>query len=231
LKVRLAFVWLVLALWVSGPSPLRAEGAPRSGEFVVDRIILEVGAAGAQGADIRIVTRYELEVEARLILAERSRSVESAGSDLSPRFLSVILVAITNQILMVDESTRLQLVTPSDQQLAAERDALEQRLGGPGSLARFFELTGAPPDLLEHLIWRRVVAEEFIRQNIRLAVSVTDEELEQAYQQGNHPFGQLPLPEIRGQLEAYILAQRQREHLEQWLGDVRRRSRIRVIEP
>jgi hypothetical protein len=209
------------------PSPVRAED--HADEVVVDRVVAVVGAAGERGSALRIVTAFELEVEARLMLAERARSVDAASARLDAQLLDTVLGSIVNQLLLSEEAARLQLVTVSDEQIAAERGSLEERLGGPGSIERFCAITSASSGLIDDIVRRRLVAAEFVQQNIQLASSVSDADVEDAFLAGNHPFGDRPLEEIREQLEAFILARRQRQRLEQWLEDARERSVIRII--
>jgi hypothetical protein len=229
MRSLLTSLCLVLAAISLMPQTSRAEA--RQGEVVVDRVLVVLGIAGTESEDLRIVTAFELEVEARLVLAERSRSVELASSDIDERFLNAVLEGIVNQYLLVDEAMRLQLVAPEEGQLAAKREELETRLGGPGALARFSDITRAPSELIDQIIRRRFMAEEFVLQNIQLAFSVTDAELREAHEQGDHPFTNQAFEEIRGQLEAVILARRQRRRLEEWLDEARRRSRVRRIDP
>jgi len=220
-------VALVGALFLI-PFDARAE-APAA-EVLVDRIVVVVGAVGEQGAELRIVTAYELEIEARLLLAERTRSLDSALRHLDARFLNTVQETIVNQLLIVGEATRLQLVEVDEEEIIAEREALEQRLGGADAIERFCSLTHATSELVEEIIRRRVVARLFIQNNVQLSFSVTENELMEVHRDGAHPFDDRPLEEIRGQLEAFILARRQRQRLQEWLDDARERSRIRVLE-
>lgn len=222
--------WLALVPLLLLPAA-RAGAEARVDDVLVDRVVVVVGAVGEQGAELRIVTAFELEVEARLLLAERTRSLDAALRNLDSRFLGTVRDTIVNQLLIVGEATRLQLVTLEDDAVAAERQSLEARLGGPGSIERFCSLTHASNDLVDQIIRRRLLATSYIQQNIQLSFTVTESDLVEAHRDGNHPFGDRDLEEIRGQLQAFILARRQRQRLVEWLQESRERSRIRVIEP
>lgn len=224
---------LAAALAVGLFAPAAAWSETDAGdETVVDRVVAIVGAAGDQGRDLRIVTAFELEVETSLVIAERAHRLDVLGVARPPqRLLDAVLETIVSHLLIEEEAAELELVTLSDAEVAAERAALEQRLGGPGSLERFRQATGAPAELIDSIVRRRALVAAFIRRNLQAGASVTDLDVEEAYRRGDHPFGNRPLDEIRPALEAYLVATRQREQLSQWLREARRRSRVTIVPP
>lgn len=199
---------------------------------IVDRVVAVVGAAGERGRDVRLVTAFELEVEARLLLAERAHSVRGATTgDLPAELLETTLQTTISHLLIEAEAARLQLVSVSRDEIEAERRQSEERISGENALERFQRATGAPDDLLSSIYRRRALVTAFIQQNIQLSTRATEEQVEAVYESGDHPFGDRPLEEIRGALEAFITARSQRERLAEWLEDARARSRIRLIPP
>ncbi len=223
---------LTLVLWlalVSLAGSVAAETTDAE-ERIVDRVVAVVGSAGERGADARIVTAFELEVEARLVLAERARSIESASHRvLSDRLLEAVLETIVNHLLIEGEAERLELVSLDDEDVLAERRAIEQRVGAEGSLEGLRESLGAPVELIDAIVRRRALVAIFIRNNVQLTVTVTDEDVDGVYRSGDHPFGDRPLEEVRDALEALVVARRHRERLARWLSDARSRSWVRII--
>lgn len=199
-------------------------------EIVVDRVLAVVGAPGERGQEVRIITAYELDIEARLMVAERAQNADAASQTSLPQgLLDSVLETVIRQFLIEAEATRLQLVALTDEDLWAERERIEASLGGQGSLDRFTEVTGAPPDLVNAIVWRRAFVDSFIRQNFQMSSSVSDEEIESAYERGEHPFGDRPLEQIRPSLEAYLIAIRQQEQIETWLEEARGRNRVSFL--
>jgi hypothetical protein len=224
------------ALAALAPAAAGAEAAAPPGEagdeVEVDRVLAVVGGAGDRGRDLRIVTAFELEVETALVIAERAHTVDVVGTVRPPqRLLDAVLETIISHLLIEEEAAGLDLDSASDAEVAAERAALEARLGGAGSLARFGQALGAPADLVDAIVRRRALVSAFVRSNFQFGTSVTDLDVDDAYRRGEHPFGDRPLEEIRPSLEAYIVATRQREQLSQWLREARRRSRVWIIPP
>ena len=225
-------VVVIVACWCGvvlfGKPVFAEDAAAPDGEFIVDRVVAFVGAAGDRGADLWIVTAYEQEIEARLMLAERLHGVEAAVErELPERFLTSVLRTIINHLLIQSEATRLDLVAVSDEEVAAERQLIEERLRN--TIAHFCTVSRAPVQLVEAIVQRRALVASFIRRNIHLVTQVTDDELHQTYTSGEHPFGDRPLEEIRAPLEAYIIATNQRQRLSDWIRDARRRNRVRMI--
>lgn len=226
LKIPLGMILLLAALTLAAPALGQDEGWQ-----VVDRVVVVVGAAGERGQDAEMVTSYELEVEAMLVLAERARSAEAARPEaLTESFLDAVLENLIHHLLIVSEASRLELVTLSDEEIASERQEIGERLG-EGGLERFIEVTGLTGEIIDSIVRRRALVAAFIQRNVNLSVRVTDADIEALYRQGEHPFGDRPLGELRESLEALITARRQRERLTGWLTDARRRSWVRVIPP
>jgi hypothetical protein len=210
-------------------SAAAAESA-RGDEVLVDRVVAVVEADRGAEEDGEVVTLFELLVEARLLVAERARSVDVAAVEPPERLLRAVLRVLVDQILIRREAARLELASVSDEDVGRERRTVETRLGGPGSIDRFTASTGAPPELLEATIRRRATVARFVARNVALAVRVTDAEVEAAHREGGHPFEGRPLEEVRDEMEALLVARRQRQRLDEWLRDLRRRSRVRFIE-
>jgi hypothetical protein len=224
---RLAAVVVSLSI-ASGDAAAEAESSTE----IVDRVVAVVSGISERGSDVRIITAFELEVEARLLLAERAHSVSGATTEPVPEtLLQTTLDTIIGHLLIEGEAARLRLVTISTQDIAAERQLSEERLGGEGALERFQRATGAPEDLVTAIFRRRALVAAFVEQNIQLTTRITDEQVEETFHSGDHPFGDRPLEEIRGAIEAFLTASSQRERLGEWLEDARGRSRIRLIPP
>lgn len=201
-----------------------------TGETVVDRVVAVVGAAGDRSQDLRIVTDFELEVEAQLLLAERAHSVEVAlGRPVPEQLRESVLETVINYLLIESEASRLALVSVSDSEVTAERHVIELRAGGEGALEQLRQRTGAPEELIDTIIRRRALVSLFIQRNIQLVAPITELDVEEAFTEGDHPFGDRPLEEIRSSIETFLTARRQRERLTQWLENARRRSRIWII--
>ncbi len=227
---RYRWVLAGCALCSIGVAALPSAAEQSSSETIVDRVVVIVGAAGQRGNEVEIVTAYELEVEARLILAERFHRVDAAAAQpLTERLLERVRDMLIEHLLIVSEATRLELVSLSDEEIGTVRRDLEQRLGGEGNLDLFRDAVDAPEDLIEAIIQRRALVESFVRQNIQPAARVSTADIDEAYREGEHPFGDRPLEEIRTFLEAYLTARRQTQRLRQWLDDARRRNRVRII--
>jgi hypothetical protein len=197
---------------------------------VVDRVVAIVGAAGDRGAELHIVTLVELNLEARLVVAERTAALNSAlNVEITPGLQESVLRGIINELLMVAEAQRLELAALRPDEIAEERAALANRLGGPAGLALFEQLTGAPTELINAIVQRRVVARRFIQRNIRSVTPVSAADVETLYRSGDHPFRDRPLEEVRSSLEAILVAQQRQERLTEWLAEARRRSRVRIL--
>ena len=226
---RIESVLFVAGLALLQPSaPAQAE-VSRGDEVLVDRVVAVVEPSRAHGEESEVVTRFELDVETRLVLSERARSLGAVAAEPPSTLVSAVLRTIVDQILIRREAERLELASVSDDEVARERAALESRLGGPGSLDRFGEMTGAPAGLIDAIVRRRATVARFIARNVALAVRVTDAEVAAAYAAGDHPFAGRPFDEVRDEVEAYVVALRQQQRLAEWLRDLRRRSRVRVL--
>ena len=229
LRLRAPGWALVLLAW--WPAAVEAQtGAAPSTEVVVDRVVAIVGAAGDRGAELHIVTLVELNVEARLVVAERTSALNSALTvEITPGLQESVLAGIIDQLLLVAEAQRLELAAVGPDDIDEERAALANRLGGPAGLDLFQRLTGAPAELVNAIVQRRVVARQFMQRHVRSVTPVSTDEVDALYRNGDHPFGDRPLEEVRGSLEAILVARQRQEGLAEWLAGARRRSRVRIL--
>ena len=217
-----------LAVLLASGSAAAERGEGR--EVVVDRIVAVVEGDVGRSEEARIVTRFELVVEARLALAERARSVEAASVEPPQSLLDAVLRTILDEMLVQREAEILGAGTVPAAVIAAERRALEGRLGGPGSLERFRQVAGASQDLIDAIVARRAAVREELARQVALSGSITEAELRQALDSPGHPFEGRQLEEVRDELEAYLVGRREQERLSSWLEELRARTRVRLID-
>jgi len=122
----------------------------------------------------------------------------------------------------------------ADAQLAELR---RERFPGPDTLARALESAGVTAAELSRYLLEQLAVLRFIDARFGPAVVIGEEEL-QAYYAGRFTderkaAGGTPVPpfeEVRGQIEEVLRAERIDRLLDQWLQEVKARSRIVYIE-
>jgi len=203
-------------------------GRGQRGELV-DRVVAVVSPIDDRGEGVRIVTLFELTVEARLERAERARSIEAARAEPTADELRAVLRRLVDALLVEGEAARLALDTVSADDLTRERLSLSRRLGGEGAIERFRAVSEAPEELIVSTIRRRAIVTRLLQGNVGLSENVTEAAVEAAYAAGDHPFVGQPLEEVRRELRALLAAGQRREQFARWLEEIRSQHRVQLI--
>jgi hypothetical protein len=204
-----AMWWAVVALALAAPSP--PSGAP----VVVEKVLAVVGNAPVLASDVTLARDVQLLVrdpdegedhyrarllDARIRLELQYRDLETSG------------------VLY-----RLRLDTDT-----ALRD-LTERAGGADALSARLAEGGFTSEDLEQLALRLAAARAYTEERLRPAVSVSLEEIQQAYDRLVHdqlePAGApVPsLPEVQERLRAVLVERKLNDEIERWLDTARGR--------
>jgi len=237
-SVGLAWVGLaslVSAVWLAVPASSFAQAssstqvppppsARRTGP--VEALVAVVGArTPSQGASV--VLASDVELVAALALARGG----VASATPTPALLQAALDQIIGEVLIRREALRLGASSPSPEQIAQQRDALERSIGGSAALEALLSRLHVDQDEIEVLAERRAVVEQFLGANLEGASAVTEADIEEAYLEAAHPFAGRPLDEVREALRVWLRMTLVDAYVARWLETLRGRTDVNVVRP
>jgi hypothetical protein len=122
--------------------------------------------------DRRVITLSLLDQEARLAFVEHG-AIDDTTAPLDAAKRRAALSYLTNQILLENEAARLQVFEVSDQESADQQKALQSRFPSPAAFKAFLERFDISPDALDQSVRRRLRAERYLADRLRLVDSST----------------------------------------------------------
>jgi len=171
-----------IAALLAGASPAGAAPSDAQGAALpvrLDGIAAVVGAtAPSEGADI--VLHSDVELRARLSLANETLSGELPTGALPEALLAASLQEIIGELLIAREARRVQIALPTTADAQREKDRLVRAAGGAVRMATLLSDVGAREEELDAIARRRVLVAAFLRVNLEGVTTVTQAELEQA---------------------------------------------------
>lgn len=220
---------MLLACALAGAG--RAAAAPEPSWRRVDHVAAEVGAA--------VITRSELEAEARLALL-RARGADMARTAaLSQPLLTSVARAMVQRELLLAEARRLQVREASQEEVRARAAALLGLFESEADALRFFERIGfslpppgegdrTTPPALADVLRAEIQLERFVELRVRPSVVVRSAAVEACFVANRAHFETTPLEEARPAIEAAIREAAADKALATLLGQLARRTRVRV---
>lgn len=220
-------VGLVLGA-VVGSAP--AEGQGLGPWRRVDHVVAEVGPA--------VITRSELEAEARLALLRARGPDVARTAGLSEALLVSVLRGMVQRELLLAEARRLQIREASQDEVRVRARALLATFESEADALRFFERVGfslpaledaerTPPGLLD-LLRAEVQLERFVELRVRPTSVVRTADVAACYQADPGQFGGRTLEEARADIEAAIRETAGDRALAGLLVQLARRTPVRV---
>jgi hypothetical protein len=217
----------LLVLAALSPSPVRADEPVVAGALRIDGLVAVVGALAPAPGSISIL-RTDVELRARVALSGAG-AADAATASLPDSLLAATLEELLGEALIAHEAERLSLETPSATALRAERRRFEQKAGGAARLVELSRMLGVQERELETVVRRRALVNAFLEANLEGTLEVTDGELERAYTEGEHPFREQTLDEVREPLRRWLAQQRLERLVERWVKSLRDRTPHRVL--
>lgn len=213
----------ILAVW--GAVVSLAPGPDR----VVDYAVAEV--------DGRVVTRSELEAEARLTLLRAYGSEVARTAELSSELLAALLEAVVHRRLLLVELRRLQLERVPGAVLENARAALRARFASSKDHGAFWVEVGlarsgdgqggvAPP-ALQAILREEIAVDRFLDMRIRAGIVLDEEDVVRCFEANAGVFEGKQLDEVRGQIRARLRQGQEEAALDRLLGQLKDRTDVR----
>ncbi len=216
----LSIIWLSASV-ASADAPIVAGGVRADG-------IAAIVGGEAPGPGVELVLRTDVSLRARITMT--GRLGRPASSVPLPRELFIsTLEQLIGEALIAREAERVRVTPPSDQDVAREQERLVEEAGGLPNLRELVRRLGATMAEVDLIARRRALVASFLQANLEGTAVVTDGEVDRAYAEGDHPFVDRPLEEVREPLRLW-LARRAIDHaVARWVGVLRARTPVVLL--
>lgn len=223
LLVALAITALPCTLAAQAPAPAAATA------HAIDGVVAIVGGH-TPSVTTDVVLRSDVELRAVLAVAARSPDLPSLP-ELPPELLEATLQEILGELVIAREAMRLHAPEPSASQVERHRAEIVRSVGGEERFERLLARHGIAPEEIDALARRRAFVDAFLRANLEGSTRVSDARVEETYREGEHPFADRPLDEVRELLRAWIATEALQRDVRRWVEVLRSRTPMRVVVP
>jgi len=201
-----------------------------AGQFsvVLDEVVAVVAGRFQGSVPPQIVTRWDLEAECRL---ESIVRYGAAGVDrpVSKSLRAVVLERIVDESVIRREAVRLD---GGEVDEAAVDEAFSQLAGSLGEgddLEDLLEEAMVPLSKVRAILARKLVADRYVLDSLRLTMSFTESELESAFKNMSHPFEGAELEDVHDEFRDFLLEVKADQHREELIDDLATRCRIWIF--
>jgi len=184
----------------------------------------------APGPNVLIVLESDVALEARLRLTGRSSGPLPLDA-LPNALMRAQLDEIVGQMLIVREAERVRVSPPTNRDIARQRQQLADLAGGEARLMELARALGVRSEEFATIARRRATVQRFLRANLEGAAVVTDEEVERAYEAGDHPFIGQPFEEVREAMRVLLTRRAIDAAVQRWVTILRQRTPVRLLAP
>ncbi len=221
---RAASAALLAAVLAAVPAPSSA------GQFsvVLDQVVAVVAGRFQGSVPPRIVTRWDLEAECRL---ESILRYGAAGVDrpVSKSLRAAVLDRIVDENVIRREAVRLDGGEVDEGAIDDAFAALAGAVGEGEDLRALLEEALVPESKVRAILARRLVADRYVIDSLRLTMSFTESELEAAFTSMSHPFEGEDLEAVRDEFRDFLLEVKADQHREDLIDDLTTRCRIWIF--
>jgi hypothetical protein len=201
-----------------------------AGQFsvVLDQVVAVVAGRFQGSVPPQIVTRWDLEAECRL------ESIVRYGASGVDRPISKSLRAVTLERIVDESVIRREAVRLDGGEVeeASIDEAFSKLAGAPGEgvdLEDLLEEAMIPRSKVRAILARRLVADRYVLDSLRLTMSFTESELEAAFENMVHPFEGAELEDVHDAFRDFLLEVKADQHREELIDDLATRCRIWIF--
>ena len=144
---------------------------------------------------------------------------------------SAALKELIDQALLLAEARKLEILPPSDDEIARVYKKLRLRFGRPETFDLLKTRLALTDDEIEEQIKRQLLIHKLIEQRIHFFVFVTPEEIEAYYQDHPGEFKNQTPEEARKAIQEIRTAEKAQLKLKDYLDRLRAKANIRINHP
>lgn len=218
-KLLLAFLLLL--------APVASPASPSGEAALLDQVVAAVSPGGRSGHRT-LITRSDLELEARILFVSRGAAAAAAGQ-LPEDTLAAALDWLIAEHLLFSEAESLDVAAVEPAAIERELAALQARFGTTGAWEAFLraqEITGAD---LARIVRRRLVVDGYVGSRLRLGMSISQGEVKRAYEARRHEFEGKPWDWVEPRLRAQLEREKRESLVAALVRDLRSRAQVRVL--
>lgn len=222
--VRRLLLLLLLAS-VASPAGVRAD-AGAEGE-VIDQVVATIAPGGGRGLRT-LITRSDLELEARVVLVSRG-GILAADQPLPEETLAAVLDWLVSEHLLMAEAEQLEVAAVDPALVEKELAAFRARFEGEEAWGRFLRNLEVGEADLARIFRRRLAVDGYVASRLRLATSITEAEVRRAWEARRASFGDSSYEWVRPRLRAQLERERRESLVAAITADLRSRAEVRLL--
>ncbi|MDF1562679.1 MAG: hypothetical protein P1V51_06530 [Deltaproteobacteria bacterium] len=223
---RLPGTGLILGLALALPAAGHAQ--PRAPEGVVEGLG-ELAESVVLAVGERVVTRTELEFEARLVLVA-SGGVNAAFAELDAQTIASVQAYLINQLLILQEVERLGVFEVEPDEVSRELELLRQRFPSRQSFEVFLQSQDVSLDRVRAILERNLRVKRYLDTRVKMSVNVTDVDVRAFYEQEPTRFRGQPLERVREVIRGYLFEQRYKDAVQALMERLRKHGEVQQLE-
>lgn len=205
----------------------RADILEVPGSVRADGLAAVVGGL-APGPGVISIYRSDVTLRARFALL-RAGAAGAALGPLPRALLAASLDELVGEALVASESFRLSLAKPSAEQIRQERQRLALGVGGEAQLQEVARALQVNEAELLSIAEVRAVVSGFLTANLEGTLDISPSDLEQAFSEQSHPFGEGSFAELKEPLRAWLVQRRMQAAVARWVESLRQRTPFRRV--
>jgi len=211
-----AFAALVL---VAAP----ASGAPEP--ILLDGVVAAVAGKFQGTVPPQVITLWDLESECRI------ESIQRYGADgvdrpISKSLRATILEQIVDDTVILREAERLGSGDVEEEKIDEELERAAQAAGGMDRFTALLGEASIPIEKVRSILERRLVADRYVLDSLRLSMSYTEKDLRDAFETMSHPFKDRSLEEVHEEFVEYLLGEEAAAHRAELVSTLSERCHI-----
>lgn len=144
---------------------------------------------------------------------------------------SMAMKELIDQKLLLAEALKLEVLTPSGDEIARTYKKLRLRFGRPETFELLKTRLALTDDEIEEQIKQQLLIDKLIEQRIRFFVFVTPEEIEAYYQEHLGEFKNQTPEAARKTIQDIRMAEKSKQKLKDYLDRLRAKADIRINRP
>lgn len=177
----------------------------------------------------RVVTRSELEVEARLVLVA-SGGVNAAFAELDAQTIASVQAYLVNQLLILQEVERLGVFEVDADEASRELALLRQRFPSRQSFEIFLQSQDVTFDRVRATLERNLRVKRYLDTRVKMSVNVTDADVRTFFEGHRKRFRDQPLERVREVIRGYLFEQRYKDAVQDLMARLRRNGEVQILE-